>query len=98
MSAYGKLIPPADVIEAEQNKSIEAKVRAAITERILREAGIENQVATAIAAIEKPSPAVLAEGIRHLFLQEPDREWRDHIEAIARELERAALAKKGARP
>jgi hypothetical protein len=85
MSAYGKLIPPADVIEAELNKGIEAKVRAAITERILREAGIESQVATAIAAIEKPSPAVLAEGIRQLFRQEPDREWRDHIEAIARE-------------
>jgi hypothetical protein len=52
MAAYGKLIPSADVIEAELNRSIEAKVRAAITERILREAGIENQVATAIAAIE----------------------------------------------
>jgi hypothetical protein len=70
MSAYGKLIPPADVIEAELNKSVEAKVRAAVTARILREAGFENQVAAAIAAIEKPSPAVLVEGIRH----EPDRE------------------------
>jgi len=85
MSAYGKLIPPADVIDAELSKSVEAKVRAAVTARILREAGFENQVAAAIAAIEKPSPADLAEGIRHLFRQEPDREWRDHIEAIARE-------------
>jgi hypothetical protein len=42
-------------------------------------------VATAIAAIEKPSPAALAEGVRRLFQQEPDREWRDQIEAIARE-------------
>jgi hypothetical protein len=85
MAAYNKLIPPADVIDAELNNRIETKIRAAVTARILREAGIEHQVATAIAAIEKPSAAVLAEGIRDLFRQEPDREWRDHIEAIARE-------------
>ena len=60
------------------------KVRAAITERILREAGFENQVAAAIAAIEKPDGAVLAEGIKDLFKQEPDREWRDHIETEAK--------------
>ncbi len=85
MAAYDKLIPPADVLEAEWNDRITAKVRVAITERILREAGLESQVATAIAAIEKPSPAALAEGVRRLFQQEPDREWRDQIEAIARE-------------
>ncbi len=85
MADYDKLVPPEDVIEAELSKSVEAKVRAAITERILREAGLDNQVATAIAAIEKPSPAVLAEGIQHLFEQEAESEWRDHIEVVARE-------------
>jgi hypothetical protein len=85
MAPYEKLIPPAPVLEAELDSRIEEKVRASVTERILREAGLENQVATAIAAIEKPSPADLAEGIRRLFQQEPDREWRDHIEALARE-------------
>jgi len=84
MTAYGKLIPPADVIEAELNKSIEAKVRAAITARILREAGLDDQVATAIAAIEKPDVGALVDGIRELFETEPDSEWRDHIEAVAR--------------
>jgi hypothetical protein len=67
------------------NGHIEEKVRAAVTERILREAGLENQVAAAIAEIEKPDSATLAEGIRCLFQQEPEREWRDHIEAVARE-------------
>ncbi len=85
MAEYDKLVPPEDVIETELSKSVEAKVRAAITERILREAGLDNQVATAIAAIEKPSPAVLAEGIQHLFEQEAESEWRDHIEVVARE-------------
>jgi len=45
---YDKLVPPEDVIEAELSKSVEGKVRAAITERILREAGLDNQVATAL--------------------------------------------------
>ena len=70
---------------AELDERIETKVRAAVTERILREAGFEDQVAAAIAAIKKPSAAVLAKGIKQLFKQKADREWRDHIEAIAAE-------------
>jgi hypothetical protein len=88
MAAYDKLIPPAAVLDAELDERIEARVRAAIAERILREAGLENQVATAIAALLRPSAAVLAEGIRRLFRQQPDREWRDHVEAIASEMAR----------
>jgi hypothetical protein len=86
MAAYDKLIPPAAVLDAELDERIEFKVRASITERILREASLENQVAAAIAEIEKPNAAVVAEGIRRLFQQKPDSEWRDQVEAIAREL------------
>jgi hypothetical protein len=86
MAAYGKLIPPPDVLAAELDKRIENKIRASITERILREAGLEHQVADAIATIEKPTAAVLTEGIEQLFKQESEREWRDHIEKVAREL------------
>ena len=45
--------------------------------------GFENRVAAAITEIEKPTSAVFVEGIRCLFEQEPEREWRDHIEAVA---------------
>ena len=42
MAAHdGKLIPPSDVLEAELAERIENKVRAALTERILREAGLD---------------------------------------------------------
>lgn len=58
----GKLIPPGAVLETELAERIEKKVRAAHTERILREAGFERQVADTIAAIKKPSSAVLAKG------------------------------------
>jgi hypothetical protein len=79
----GKLIPPAEVLTAELDHRIEDKVREAVAERILREAGFEDQVAAAVAAIDKPSADELARGIGKLFRREQDREWRDHIGAVA---------------
>jgi hypothetical protein len=79
----GKLIPPADVLAAELDSRIEDKVRAAVTERILREADFEAQVAAALAAIRKPAADLLAKGVGQLFARERDRDWRDHIEAVA---------------
>jgi hypothetical protein len=81
MAAHGKgkLIPPPDVLEADLGK----RIRAAHTERILREAGLERQVAATIAKIKKPKATVLATDIKRLFKREPDREWRDHVEAVA---------------
>jgi hypothetical protein len=84
----GKLIPPPAVLEADLAQRIEDKVRAAVTERILREAGFEEQVATTIVAVEKPDGATLAQEIEQLFEQEPGREWRDHIELVAQKATR----------
>jgi len=86
MEGYSKLVPPEDVIGKELDERIETKIREAIEERILRESNIDAQVVNAIAAIEKPSAAALADGIRELFDSEPESEWRDHIEAVARDL------------
>jgi hypothetical protein len=81
----GKLIPPDDVVVAELESRLTAKVRASITERILREAGLEEQVAEALDAIKRPSGEILTEGIKRLFDDAPEREWRDHVEAVATE-------------
>jgi hypothetical protein len=83
MAAYHKLVPPPEVLESELQERIENKVRAAITERILREANIDAQVAAALAEIEQPNADTLTEGIEQLFGEEPDAEWRDHIETLA---------------
>ena len=87
----GKLIPPDDVIAGELEKQLDAKVRDAVTERILREAGFEDQVAAALAPLERPSAAELRTGIKRLFKRNPKRAWRDHIEACA---DKAAGTKK----
>jgi hypothetical protein len=78
-----KLIPPADVIEEELAIRIEERARAAITARILREAGLEQQVSDAVASIGCPTGTAMAEGIAQSFEQRPDLEWRAHVEEIA---------------
>ena len=70
------------MLEQELAERIESKVRADITERILREARIDDQVAAAIAKIKTPDGAKLARDIAKLFKRQPDAEWRDHIEAV----------------
>ena len=77
-------MPPADVLAAELEQRIEEKVRETLTERILREAGLEEQVLAAIAEIKTPTGATLVKGVKASFKEQLDREWRDHIEAEAK--------------
>ena len=88
MAGYDKLIPPAEVLDRELADRIEKKVRTALTERILREARLDEQVASAVAAIAKPTTEALAQGIEMMFEQEPASEWRDYIEEVAVEITR----------
>jgi hypothetical protein len=82
----GKLIPPEEVLEQELAERIEKKVREAITERILQAAGLDEQVTSAVARIKLPDGARLARDTAKLFKRQPDLEWRDQIEAVARKI------------
>ncbi len=70
-------------LEQELAEQIEAKVRAEITERVLREARIDDQVTEAVAKIKTPDGVKLARDIAKMFKQEPDAAWRAHIEEVA---------------
>ncbi len=96
MAEYGsgKLIPPDDVLEAELAERLENHVRADLTEQILREANLEGRVAATIAAIKTPKAATLAKDAKRLFKREPNREWRDHMEAVAANLKNRKSAKR----
>jgi len=83
LADYDKLIPPPDILAAELSARVEKKVRAAVVDRILREANVDAQVAAALADIETPDNATLATGIRQLFKATADAQWRDHIETVA---------------
>jgi hypothetical protein len=78
----GKLIPPPEVLSSKLEDELEASVRAAITERILREADLEGQITEALRDIERPSAAALVEGIETMFERSPECEWRDHVTAV----------------
>jgi hypothetical protein len=82
----GKLIPPAETLESELEAKLEASVRTAITERILREANLEGQISEILKTIKRPSSTELAKGINTMFDQQPELEWRAHIEAIVEKL------------
>lgn len=79
----GKLIPPVDVITEDLDDRIELKIRGAVRERILREAGFEDQVAATLDLIERPDSGDLIRGIELLFEEEQKRSWRDHMESVA---------------
>jgi post-segregation antitoxin (ccd killing protein) len=97
VARYEKLIPPAEVLEAELNERIESKIRDAITSRILREADVDGQVAEALTSIRTPASATLTAGVQELFRRQPDRHWRHHVEEVASECARSVDAN-GAAP
>ena len=88
METYGdgKLIPPEAVLVEELMAETEKRLRAEITDRILREAGLEAQVAAAMAALDLPDGDELRRGVAEMFEDEPEADWRAHIEAVADDL------------
>jgi hypothetical protein len=74
-----KLIPPSKVIADEFEDKLAAVVRAAVIERILREAKSEQQVTKALRKIKRPTAAVFTEGIKAMFAGDAKRPWRDFI-------------------
>ena len=57
-------------------------MRSIVTERILREADLQGQITKALRKIKRPSGIALTNGIRQLFKRSPEKEWRDHVEAV----------------
>jgi hypothetical protein len=82
----GKLIPPDDVLVDELTVETEKRLRAEITERILREADIESRVAAAMATLDLPDGETLKGDIAEMFEDQPDAEWRAHIAKVVDDL------------
>jgi hypothetical protein len=73
---------------SRMERTLAIRVRAALTERILRECGLEGQVTAALGALKRPKGTTLAKGIGSMFKRSPEREWRAHIEAVVAELDK----------
>jgi hypothetical protein len=81
-----KLVPPATVMKAELEEHLEQIVRTMVTERILREAGLENQIRGALNKIKRPNDANLVKGVKKMFSRSPQQSWRAHVEAVGTKL------------
>ena len=81
LAAHGavKLIPPSKVIAGVFEDKLAAVVRAAVIERILREAKSEQQVTKALRKIKRPTAAAFTKGIKAMFAGDDKRPWRDFL-------------------
>ena len=88
MAAFGngKLVPPARVLTEDLSSTLEIRLHRQITDRILREAGIDEKVAAAVQAIDLPLPAELHRTVGDALLDQPEASWRAAIERLADQL------------
>jgi hypothetical protein len=88
MKEYGgqKVIPPATVIADETADRLAEHMRRIITERVLRETRIDDQVAEALRTTDHPAGEALAPQLVEWLASNPDRHWTDYIDGIARNL------------
>jgi hypothetical protein len=93
MEAHGgnKLIPPAEVIKEELEEYLEKRVRDLITQRILRDAGLEEQICAELNSIQRPHDATVIEDLKKTLFRSPQQSWRAHVEAIVTKLVEARL-------
>jgi hypothetical protein len=82
----GKLIPPPEVLTTALEDGLEAKIRADLTKRILREAGLDAQVISAMAAIKRPNGATLAKRVAGAYARAPEGDWRGYISTTVQRL------------
>jgi hypothetical protein len=85
MTAFGngKLTPPARVLTNGLSSVLEVRLEQRITERILREARIEERVAAALQEMELPIPEDLRTMVDRALADQPAASWRAAVERIA---------------
>lgn len=86
---HGKLVPPREVLGVELRNNAERITRREITERILREAKLDEQVTKEMQRLEsriKSTTSKLDKAVRADLAKEPAQSWRAPVERIAGEL------------
>jgi hypothetical protein len=88
MAAFGsgKLVPPAAVLTTDLRGVLEHRLHRQITEQILRQARIEDRVATALREIALPPPEGLRAAVDDSLTDQPAASWRAAIARIADQL------------
>ena len=79
-----KVIPPAEVIEAEARAGLAVEMRQAIADELLQAAGIDDLVAAAVAGIDLPPGRELVDHAIGWLAERPRDWWRDFVDEMVR--------------
>ena len=91
----GKLIPPTDVIRGEMEARVRDQLRRRLTDRILAEARLDDQVAAAVNGVMTNGfdsvVEVAGETLRARLKRDPEKSWREPAADLAVELANSHL-------
>jgi hypothetical protein len=79
-----KVVPPAAAVGAEMAARLADHTRRIVTERILRETRVDEQVAAALRSLTVPGDVELRAGVVAWLQGHRDSAWRDYIDGLAR--------------
>jgi hypothetical protein len=86
-----KIVPPEAVITAEMDNCLARLTRDQVTERILREARVDEQVASAIRLIAVPEGNTLVACTAEWVEDNPEDRWADYVTMVAEKLVRTTF-------
>jgi hypothetical protein len=81
-----KVVPPDEVLSTTAHEQLTKHMRRIITERILKDAGADKQIADAVRSMSLPEGKDFAKGLWEWLSEHPDANWRDYVEKIAADL------------
>jgi hypothetical protein len=81
-----KVVPPNTVLAATAHRQLEEHLRRIITDQILNEANVAEQIADAVRGIPLPCGEDLATSVSNWLNERPNAHWRDCVNQIAAEL------------
>jgi hypothetical protein len=82
----GKVVPPTPILASQIRYGVEGEIRNRIVQRVLKEAGVENQVAAAMSKVTLPDPASLSDDLMEWHEQNDEGHWRDWVKALVADI------------
>jgi hypothetical protein len=81
-----KVVPPDEVLSTAAHEQLTKHMRRIITERILKDAGVDEQIADAVRSVSLPEGKDLATQMWEWLNEHSDAHWQDYVEKIAADL------------
>lgn len=84
----GKVIPPASIVATETQQRLTSYVEDIVTERVLREAKVGEQVETIVSEIQIPSPNELTAAVKEWVGDHEAKAWSNGVSSLVEDIAR----------